>query len=446
MAYNPKLVRILWVDYGGILHCKVVPTPGSWPVDTMRTNMVLNLWGGISEGSTGNPVGEVDISPYSKPYVPRSLYPSRSMLVPWHPTHKMMFANMRDAEGMPWIHCARHRLWTAIGLLRQYNLRPVAGFELEFALLKRDAKTGFSTLFGDQAGASVYASAHALDIAANVLDEMVEVIEKIPIGVTLVHAECGRGQYEIVLNCCDVMQAVENVIIAREAVKAVARKHGLHATFAPVYGGGLGNGGHVHLSLRGHFRTDDALHAAVDGKDFKIGVDKVGQQFMAGIVEALPWLMFPCNSSPLSYKRVAPGMLCGATKSWGFNNRETPVRLVEDRSNIEVRFGDAISNPFHSVAAILTAGAIGVRDKMELCPPCQIDPQHAEDKSLYPLVPLKLEQAMETFVSKAESDGDLGLVFPKEVVQDWVAVRKEEMKFISQEGEEAYEKIIRTIF
>lgn len=441
-----QLTRILWIDYGGIPRCKAVPTSRlGLNIKAVRSGMVLGMAGGISEGVTGEPVGEVTLLP---PDVTSDTIISggwRRILVPWHPTHQIVFAEMYETNGEPFIHCPRRCLRTAIGLLGQYNLRPLAGFELEFALVKEGGEKGTATLFGDQ-GTLVYASAQMLDIAADVVDEMVNMINMMGINVTLVHAECGRGQYEIVLDYCDVMQAVENVIVAREAVKAVARKHALRATFAPVYGGGLGNGGHVHISLEGHFGTDDVLPAAMDGKDFKIGVDKVGQQFMAGIVEALPWLMFACNPSPLSYKRIVPGAWCGVFKTWGFNNKEAPVRLVDDRSNVEVKFGDAISNAFHAVAAILTAGAIGIRDKLELSPPCQIDPQHADDKSLYPPLPVKIEDAMELFRKAAQNDDALAAVFPEKVVQDWIAVRMEELKFLSQEGEERYEKVVQTIF
>lgn len=441
-----QITRILWIDYWGVLRCKAVPTPRLGQNARIVTcGMVLSIWGGIAEGSTGGPSGEVTLFPGTITYDSILSSNFRRLLVPWHPTHQMMFADLHDEYGKPWLHCPRRCLRTALSLLKEYDLRPQAGFELEFALVKEDTQSDSMTFFGDQK-TLVFASAQMLDIAADVLDEMINMITMMDINVTLVQAECGLGQYEIVLEHCEVMQAVENAIVAREAIKAVARKHGLRATFAPVYGGGLGNGGHIHLSLDHHFGTDDLLPCAIDGKDFKIGVDQIGQQFLAGIVDALPWLTFPCNSSPLSYKRMQPGTWSGAFKAWGYNNKETPVRLVQDRSNVEIKFADGISNTFHSVAAILTAGAIGVQNEMKLPNPCQIDPQHAKDKSLYPLLPSNVEEAMEVFTEEAKRNEVLTSVFPKEVVQDWVAIRREEVKFISLKGEDVHQKVIQTIF
>lgn len=47
------------------------------------------------------------------------------------------------------------------------------------------------------------------------------------------HAESGNGQFEIVLGHTICTRAADNLIFAREVIRAVARKHGLLATFVP---------------------------------------------------------------------------------------------------------------------------------------------------------------------------------------------------------------------
>lgn len=47
------------------------------------------------------------------------------------------------------------------------------------------------------------------------------------------HAEAGKGQFEIALKHASCILAADKLIYAREVIKSVARKHGLLATFVP---------------------------------------------------------------------------------------------------------------------------------------------------------------------------------------------------------------------
>lgn len=47
------------------------------------------------------------------------------------------------------------------------------------------------------------------------------------------HAEAGKGQFEIALKHASCILAADKLIYAREVIKSVVRKHGLLATFVP---------------------------------------------------------------------------------------------------------------------------------------------------------------------------------------------------------------------
>lgn len=51
--------------------------------------------------------------------------------------------------------------------------------------------------------------------------------------VVQLHAEAGNGQFEIALRYTTCSNAADNLIYAREVIRAVARKHGFLATFMP---------------------------------------------------------------------------------------------------------------------------------------------------------------------------------------------------------------------
>ena len=63
--------------------------------------------------------------------------------------------------------------------------------------------------------------------------------------------ESAPSQYEINLyHSPDALAAADQAVMLRRAIKALARKHGLRATFmAKPFGDLAGNGMHVHCSL-----------------------------------------------------------------------------------------------------------------------------------------------------------------------------------------------------
>lgn len=233
----------------------------------------------------------------------------------------------------------------------------------------------------NDSGVPSFFSLSGLDIAARILDEMIACLKAVNIPVIATHRESAPSQFEIVLDYCEIFEAVDRVVLAREVVRSIARRYGLRASFIPKINDLMGNGGHVHISLDGHFGTSDVW------KGERIGVDKVGRSFMAGLLNGLPWVSCLVNSSPVSYKRILPGARVGAYQIWGYNNKEAPIRLMADSSNIEVKFGDAISNPYIAMAAILSAGALGVTKELELPDACQVYPYVMEESERPPLLP-----------------------------------------------------------
>ena len=94
-------------------------------------------------------------------------------------------------------------------------------------------------------------------------------------------------------------------------------------SFAPaVLAGGVGNGGHLHLSV---WRDGRNLHAGGDGR---LGMTAEAEGFLAGILEQLPALAALLTPSPSSYLRMQPSHWAGVFAAWGHENREAGVRVV----------------------------------------------------------------------------------------------------------------------
>jgi glutamine synthetase len=83
-----------------------------------------------------------------------------------------------------------------------------------------------------------------------VLDDMVAAIEAMGMTVNQYHPESATGQYEVVLRHAPALEAADQLLLAREAVCGVARRHGLAASFLPKpYPNQAGSGCHCHFSL-----------------------------------------------------------------------------------------------------------------------------------------------------------------------------------------------------
>ena len=95
--------------------------------------------------------------------------------------------------------------------------------------------------------------------------------------------------------------------------------------------GGVGNGGHVHLSL---WDGDRNLFAGGDGPH---GLHSTAEAFLTGILEELPALLAIGAPSVASYLRLAPHRWTGDYGCWGLENREAAVRLVTGTAGHEGR-------------------------------------------------------------------------------------------------------------
>ena len=154
----------------------------------------------------------------------------------------------------------------------------------------------------------------------------------------------------------------------RLAIKALAQKNGLYATFMPKpIAGENGNGMHTNQSL---WRKGE--NAFVDTSDDH-GLSSLAKQFIAGQLKharAMSAVIAPLVNS---YKRLVPGYEAPVYISWASVNRSALIRVPrispgrEHGTRIELRCPDPSANPYLAFAVMLSAGLDGV--KQELVPP-----------------------------------------------------------------------------
>ena len=322
--------------------------------------------------------------------------------LPWRPQHYMAAVEMLDPiSGTPWSLCPRSCLARIVKKAElEHGLTFRVGFEVEFALASADCQITETR---------TYSSAGAFDEAASFLQDVCATLHELGVAVEQMHKESGPGQFEVVLGHLPVMEAVDGLLFAREAIVAVAQRHKRRITFLPKYmAGHAGNGCHVHLSLwrdgrnlmtpPGLLKTTPSLSTLDDvlekygSAEGMLLLDETLRSFLGGLQALLPALMCFTTPTPNSFRRIQPGAWAGAFQGWGIGNKEVPLRLpvqsLEEGlfTNFEVKLCDATSNPYISVAALVSAGLVGLeaaarttKDKlipnpMLLPPPLNVDP------------------------------------------------------------------------
>ncbi|KAL6749003.1 glutamine synthetase I [Haematococcus lacustris] len=457
---EPKYLRLLWCDLAGIRRCRVVPAS--------RLPAVMQLGVGLTAACMAMPVYADEAVPGSwlSPVGEVRLIPVDSSLVwlPWCPGHQMAVCDLQTPPGVTWSCCPRSALKRMLAVLEQeWGLRVRVGYETEFVLLKASSCPGAPLVPVD---GQPYCHSAALDSQAQVLDAMVEALQSMGIAVEQYHAEAGGGQFEIVTSHFEGVEAADMLLLTRETISAVARKHKLHACFAPwLNPDGVANGAHCHISL---WKDGVNVMSAPSTSSDNIGtaggeavggelepypqLSTLAQNFLAGVLSSLPALLLFTAPSVNSYGRLQPGQWAGAHQAWGWDNRELPLRLTSTPCtsqgeggagglpgvNLEFKALDASANPHLALAALLAAGVAGMRQQAHLPPPLQRNPGRLSEAELLAAgatrLPTSLAAALDRW-GAADHEGGVVAAFKAEcgahigqpLLQAFEAVRAAEL-------------------
>jgi len=255
--------------------------------------------------------------------------------------------------------CTRSLLGRVVRKAReQHKIAFSVGVELEFCLV--DAKTGN---FVDN---SVFANAVTLNDREEFLSDLYDQLKQQYIPIELIHAESGPGQLEVVLeHSDDVVALVDNVVLAKETISAVARAHGCRALFLPKYDSAkAGNGMHVHVSIK-DATTGEPLFC--DGNSLA----PKGASFVEGLLEHLPAILGLTMPTVNSFRRVGPGCWTGSEVGWALEDKEVAIRVcsnlaTKEWDHVECKLVDASCNLYLGLAALLHSGLDGISRRLEL--------------------------------------------------------------------------------
>ncbi len=268
--------------------------------------------------------------------------------------------------------------------------------------------------------------ANASDYCRDVLTALAEE----EVAVEQFHPEYAAGQLELSVAPESPVHAADTSVLVRHTIRAVGVRHGLRTSFSPkVDAAGVGNGGHVHLSLG---RDERNLMAGGSGR---FGLTEEATAFAGGILEHLPALLALGAPSVASYLRLVPQHWAGAYACWGLENREAALRMVtgshgsEDwAANLEVKCFDLHANPYLMLAGLLATGTAGLESGATLPEPVDVDPASLGDEALaargIERLPDTLREATDAFAA----DDVLETAFGAQLVGAIRAVRESELE------------------
>jgi glutamine synthetase len=281
-----------------------------------------------------------------------------------------------DQEGEPYPGCPRTFARRMLDRLEAFGLELRGSYEVEFFLGHRGPFVADEEDPPPAHGGPAYGLIALADIEP-FATALIRAMEEQGSGVMQLHPEYSRGQVELSVPHTSGIAVADANLAVRHTIRAVARNHGLAASFAPVVFAGLvGNGLHLHLSL-----WNEAGKNLFHGGRGPDGMTREAEAFAAGVLASMPALTAITAPSVVSYERLQPHRWSGPWACWGRENREAALRFVTgmvgsrpQAANLEVKAMDAAANPYLALGGIVAAGLDGLERELSLPEPVLDDP------------------------------------------------------------------------
>ena len=357
---NIKFIKLQFVDINGQVKNLSIP---SEHIEKVLANEIM------LDGSSIKGFRNIETSDMF-------FYPDKNtfQILPWRERGGVnaarLICDIHNADGTPFEGCPRCNLKRVMQEAEKMGFSMNLGPEAEFFLFEKDANGAITTKTSDHAG---YYDVGPDDLGEDVRTDIVLTLQEMGFDIEASHHEVADGQHEVDFKYADILTTADNVATFKIAVKAVADRHNLHATFMPkpIYGIN-GSGMHCNISL---FR--DGKNAFYD-ENAQYQLSDVAKYSIGGILKHVKSITAVLNPTVNSYKRLVPGYEAPVYVAWSTSNRSPLVRIPNDRgmgTRLELRSADPAANPYLAIAAVLEAGLDGLRNNLP--------PVHNVDENIY---------------------------------------------------------------
>lgn len=334
-------------------------------------------------------------------------------IFPWRPQQgkvARLICDLYTPQGESFDGDSRYVLKKALSEAAKKGYTFEVGPKCEFFLFHTDENALPTTKTHEKAG---YFDCGPMDFGENARRDIVLTLEDMGFEIESSHHEKAPAQHEVDFKYDEALAAADNIMTFKLAVKMVAKRHGLHATFMPKPKFGVdGSGMHLSMSL---IKDGRNIFNDPNGEQ---GLSKEAYYFMAGIMKHIKAITAITNPLVNSYKRLVPGFCAPTTVGWSMDNENSLFGIpFEEGENtrIELRSPDPTANPYLALAVCLMAGLEGMEEKLEL-------PKNRERAGRGKGLPSSLMEA----VLELEKDTFIQNVLGKELCKHYIDLKKAE--------------------
>lgn len=314
--------------------------------------------------------------------------------IPWENDQPFFLGEFLDDKEGPSPVCPRQLLKRVAAQARTAGFDPILSQEFEWFNFNETPQSARAKNFKNlepftpgMFGYSILRSSLRNPFFADLFD----LLTKFGIPIEGLHTETGPGVLEAAILYASGIEAGDRAVLFKTAVKEIAYRHGVMATFMAKISEDLpGCGGHVHQSLMDKAGKRNVFF---DSKD-KLGMSEVMKHYLAGQLHCLPHLLPMYAPTLNSYKRLVEGAWAPTTLTWGIDNRTVAIRVINSSSSscrMETRVIGSDANPYLAMAAALGSGLYGIKKKLKLKQPATKGNGYADFS--YGTLPRTLEEA-----------------------------------------------------
>ena len=359
------------------------------------------------------------------------LYPDLDTftIFPWRPQQgkvARIICDVYNADGTPFAGASRMVLKKQIDEAAKMGYSFNVGPECEFFLFHQDDNGQPTTITHEKAG---YFDLGPVDLGENARRDMVLTLEDMGFEIEASHHEVAPAQHEIDFKYDEALTTADNIMTFKLAVRTIAKRHGLFASFMPKPKQGVsGSGMHINMSL-----SKDGKNI-FDDPSGELGLSKEAYYFIGGIMKHIKGMTAITNPLVNSYKRLVPGYEAPIYIAWSATNRSPLIRIPSTRgegTRVELRSPDPSANPYLALAVCLAAGLDGIRN--QTMPPKGVQGNvfelTPEDKERLAIdsIPADLHEAVEEFKKDELIQSVLGEHISREFVEakeaEWTQYR-----------------------
>lgn len=347
-------------------------------------------------------------------------------IFPWRPQQGKVARFLCDIyrpDGTPFAGDPRHVLKRTVQEAAEMGYQMDVGPECEFFLFHTDDEGNPTTITHEKAG---YFDVGPLDLGENARRDMILTLEDMGFVVEASHHEDAPAQHEIDFHYDEALKTADDIMTFKLAVKTIAKRHGLYASFMPKPKTGVnGSGMHINMSL-----ARDGVNVFYDGQDCN-HLSKEGYWFIGGIMKHIAAITAITNPLVNSYKRLVPGYEAPVYIAWSMRNRSPLIRIPAQTGTtqrIELRSPDSATNPYLAIAVCLAAGLDGIRNQIE--PPASVEgnifamSEEEREKAGIKCLPTSLAEAIDGL----EQDVLIREVLGQHISRKYIEAKKEEWK------------------